>query len=98
MKIISTIVLSMFIVSSASALEWVSSYGKSCAKACSDANKSPVISGVHKNGNALSICRSNENYEGNRAGFNLAPDSDKSCSVAFNGKEVLNSQYECLCN
>ncbi len=98
MKILFTVLLSVFFTLSAHAVTWVPANGASCPTACSQKGYSPVISGVYKNGNAFSVCRSDTKDEGKRAGYNVGPSWNSACWVGWGGKETKSTPYDCLCN
>jgi hypothetical protein len=49
------------------------------------------------NGHSFYVCRVDQNGEGMRPGYNLAPDWSHVCTVPWGGKEVSSRQYDCLC-
>ena len=82
----------------AQAYRWLPARGHSCAAVCIHAGMSPVVSGVYRNGNPYSICRTNVNGEGFRPGYNLQPDWASACWVGYGGREQAMPRYQCLCD
>lgn len=80
-------------------LKWVPApeKGGPCAAVCSAAGASPVKAGVFKNGEEVfNVCATNSHNQGMRPGYNLKPYDV--CVVGFEGTEVKESNYSCLCN
>ena len=65
----------------------------------SDVSSTNIASGTYApTGAHLWICVANTaNNEGERAGYNLAPDRANVCTVGWGGQEVSIGQYKCLC-
>ncbi len=80
------------------AYRWLPSHGRSCARVCIDAEMSPVVSGIYKNGHPYSVCRAAAGGEGKRAGYNLEPDWANACWVGYGGREQRIGRYDCLCD
>ena len=82
------------------AVQWVTSNGQSCARVCTDARSTPIISGFYsKNNNPFYVCRADARNEGNRAGYNLEPSWSNVCTVGWGNKEEkINPPFDCLCN
>jgi hypothetical protein len=78
--------------------QWVEAKQSNCVIVCRGVGKSAVPSGTHPNGNNYAICAANAGNEGNRPGFNLAPEWSNRCFVPRGGKEVGMVNYLCLCN
>jgi hypothetical protein len=82
----------------AEAADWRPAQSQTCAQVCSNAGRSPVISGLYiRNNNPFYVCRANAQNEGQRGGYNLEPSWADVCVVEYgNGFQKLN-QYDCLC-
>ncbi len=76
---------------------WVRAERESCLTACSREGSKPIISGQYPNQNPFYICRTNANFEGFRAVYNLEPVWSHSCYVGWGGQEKPYDSYECMC-
>jgi hypothetical protein len=84
-------------LSQARSTVWIPSRNERCEATCRAEDMRPVRSGRYMNGNPFSICRADQNGEGMRPGYNLAPDWSRVCVVPWGGKEVSSTRYDCLC-
>ena len=89
--------LCIFLSTEGWAAEWLAGSQSSCKLVCRDKG-GPITSGTFTgNQQPFTICSTNENNEGFRAGYNLEPNWSNACWVAWNGREVPNNTYYCLC-
>lgn len=80
----------------ASAGKWVAGKGSSCEIVCKSSNLSAVgTPNPFQNGETFYVCRAKA--EGQRPGYNLAPDWSNACYVGQGGKEKGIRSYSCLC-
>jgi len=80
---------------------WVPGEARSCKAACSDHKPSSldaVESGNYSNGKPFYVCRAKENNaQGPRPGFNLAPSWDTACTITVGSGPADVTPYDCLC-
>ena len=76
---------------------WIPSRNEPCEATWRTEGMRAVRSGRYVNGNPFSVCRADQNGEGMRPGYNLAPDWSRVCVVPWGGKEVSSTRYDCLC-
>jgi hypothetical protein len=94
--------LSFFLVSimisTTEAAFWVPGQGRPCYEACSIAHRPAVTSDAYtRNGRYYFVCTGNAQGEGYRAGYNLDPNWNHSCTVGWGGTELSLDDYQCLC-
>jgi hypothetical protein len=83
-------------------VQWVSGGGQSCPVVCKGRGLLAVDSGPYSGNNQpFYVCRTNENNEGLRPGYNLQTTSQASsastCVVGWAQKAVAGQTYDCLC-
>jgi hypothetical protein len=93
--LISVLVLSCS--AQAIATQWVDGRGQRCDLACEAQGANAYSSGTYRsNGEEYYICAGQA--EGDRPGYNLAPDWADGCYVGVGGQEIKARLYKCLCD
>lgn len=87
----------MWAGSASAAVQWLPGNGKSCKAVCEGAGKAPVTTGQFVPQNTtFMVCRADAG-DGQRVGYNMDPNWNKTCTVSYGGKEVPLSTYDCAC-
>ena len=95
---IAAVLLLAFDAGPVAAVEWLKGDGQSCETVCKRGGGKPVFAGYYKNTqDAFYVCSANQSGEGARPGYNLKPNWNTVCMVAFGGKELRAPSYTCAC-